>query len=99
METTRREILAAAGTVLAHPGTTSRPRRAKRVAGVTTIYHHNSHADLILSRLFQTEDRPLVVEEQSWATVVMFKACRRRSIRCPTPGMSRRSRTCRASGT
>lgn len=29
--------------------------RLKEVAGVTTIYHHNAHADVILSRLLQTD--------------------------------------------
>lgn len=31
-------------------------RGRKRVAAVTTVYHHNSHADVILSRLLQGED-------------------------------------------
>ena len=47
----RREFLAqgavlAAGAGLAAPG---RPR----VAGITTVYHHNSHADVILGRLLE----------------------------------------------
>ena len=29
--------------------------RIPKVAGVTTVYHHNSHADLILSRLMETD--------------------------------------------
>ena len=29
--------------------------RIKHVAGVTSIYHHNAHADVILSRLMQTD--------------------------------------------
>lgn len=29
--------------------------RLKNVAGVTSIYHHNAHADVILSRLLQTD--------------------------------------------
>jgi hypothetical protein len=33
--------------------TTARP--AKRVAGITTVYYHNSHSDVILSRLLQTD--------------------------------------------
>src|SRR4030095_4368734 len=27
----------------------------KRVAGITTVYYHNSHSDVILSRLLQTD--------------------------------------------
>lgn len=35
----------------------ARPRRErKRVAAITTVYFHNSHADVILSRLFQGEN-------------------------------------------
>ncbi len=30
-------------------------RAQPRVAGITTVYHHNSHADVILSRLTQTD--------------------------------------------
>jgi sugar lactone lactonase YvrE len=29
--------------------------RLPRVAGITTVYHHNSHADVILSRLLETD--------------------------------------------
>ena len=32
------------------------PAARKRVAGITTVYHHNSHADVLLSRLLQGED-------------------------------------------
>ena len=31
------------------------PARPRRVAGITTVYYHNSHADLILGRLLETD--------------------------------------------
>lgn len=31
------------------------PTRPKRIAAITTVYHQNSHADLLIGRLFQTE--------------------------------------------
>jgi hypothetical protein len=59
---TRREFLAAA---LAAPGLSALagaaepapvvPLPPKKVAGITTVYHHNSHADVILSRLLETQ--------------------------------------------
>src|SRR5437660_587814 len=60
----RREVLTAgAGIVCSSVGDASpvidspiARRRAKRVAGITTAYFHNSHADVILSRLLQGED-------------------------------------------
>lgn len=33
----------------------ARPAPAKNVAAIVTVYHHNSHADLIVSRLLQTD--------------------------------------------
>jgi hypothetical protein len=53
----RRDLIqAAAGlSMAAVPRAGAQPSR-KRVAGITTVYHHNSHADVILSRLFQSED-------------------------------------------
>jgi hypothetical protein len=52
----RRDALARGGALLAAPALGSARRRPKRVAGITTVYHHNSHADVILSRLLQGED-------------------------------------------
>ena len=37
------------------PATQPRPKPEIRVAALTTIYRHNSHADVICSRLFQTD--------------------------------------------
>jgi hypothetical protein len=31
------------------------PAHAKKIAAIVTVYHHNSHADLIVSRLLQTD--------------------------------------------
>ena len=31
------------------------PLPAKNIAAIVTVYHHNSHADVILSRLLQTD--------------------------------------------
>ena len=31
------------------------PQPAKKIAAIVTVYHHNSHADLIVSRLLQTD--------------------------------------------
>lgn len=55
MTLSRRDLLTAGGTLLVVPTWAADARRPKRVAGVTTVYTHNSHADVILSRLFQTE--------------------------------------------
>lgn len=33
----------------------ARPAPAKNIAAIVTVYYHNSHADLILSRLLQTD--------------------------------------------
>jgi hypothetical protein len=52
---TRREFLAGAALAAGTSGRASQ-RPAKRVAAVTTVYNHNSHADVILSRLLQRED-------------------------------------------
>jgi hypothetical protein len=52
MPLTRRSLLAAPGLAWCTEAS-ARPR--KRVAAVTTVYTHNSHADVILSRLLQTE--------------------------------------------
>jgi hypothetical protein len=49
----RRELLAGASTLMA-PDLLA--RRPKRVAGITTTYFHNSHADVLLSRLLQGEN-------------------------------------------
>jgi hypothetical protein len=53
MSVSRRSVLAGAATALGAVPAGARPR--KRVAGVATVYNHNSHADVILSKLFQTE--------------------------------------------
>ncbi len=50
----RRQALLGGSTLLAAAGAPA--RRPKRVAGITTVYHHNSHADVLLSRLLQGED-------------------------------------------
>jgi hypothetical protein len=52
----RRDVLAA-GSLLLPAVSLAGPqrRRPKRVAAAVTVYTHNSHADVILSRLFQTE--------------------------------------------
>ncbi|HLJ54043.1 MAG TPA: hypothetical protein VKT77_03335 [Chthonomonadaceae bacterium] len=50
----RRQVLAA-GAALVAPAAAS-PRRPLRVAAITTVYTHNSHADVILSRLLQGEN-------------------------------------------
>lgn len=36
-------------------GLPERPIHVKKVAGIVTAYHHNAHADVILSRLLQTD--------------------------------------------
>lgn len=45
--------------LLSQPGATPRaddaPAKPKRIAAVVTEYRHNSHADVIVSRLFQTQ--------------------------------------------
>ena len=48
----RREFLAR-GTALAAAGLGLAPSGRLRVAGLTTVYHHNSHADVILGRLLE----------------------------------------------
>jgi hypothetical protein len=53
MSLTRRTLLAGAVFLPCAP---ARPRERKRVAAVTTVYTHNSHADVILSRLLQGEN-------------------------------------------
>lgn len=45
----RRELLVGAGATLLPAS------RRKRVAAIVTVYHQNSHADVIVSRLFQTD--------------------------------------------
>src|SRR3954470_22060901 len=55
-DVSRREALMGGGALLAVPGAMAPARRPKRVAGITTVYHHNSHADVLLSRLLQGED-------------------------------------------
>ncbi|HLK55025.1 MAG TPA: hypothetical protein VKU00_00585 [Chthonomonadaceae bacterium] len=52
----RREALAWGGCLLAAPTLSAAGRRPKRVAGITTVYYHNSHADVLLSRLLQGEN-------------------------------------------
>jgi len=52
MPLSRRSLVTRAAGLLAGPAFA---RARKRVAGVTTLYTHNSHADVILSRLVQTE--------------------------------------------
>jgi hypothetical protein len=52
----RRGLLAGGSALLAAPGAAGSARRPKRVAGITTAYFHNSHADVILSRLLQGEN-------------------------------------------
>ncbi len=37
------------------PAGAAEPRPSLRVAGITTVYYHNSHSDVILSRLLQTD--------------------------------------------
>ncbi|MFN3650605.1 MAG: hypothetical protein ACK47B_13595 [Armatimonadota bacterium] len=51
----RRALLLGAPAALLGAAASAAPRRPRRVAGVVTVYHHNSHADVILSRLFQTK--------------------------------------------
>src|SRR3954452_14158553 len=48
----RRQFLAQ-GTALAAAGSGLAPQVRPRVAGITTVYHHNSHADVILGRLLE----------------------------------------------
>ncbi len=48
----RRKFLAW-GAALASAGTGVAPPGRPRVAGITTVYHHNSHADVILGRLLE----------------------------------------------
>jgi hypothetical protein len=45
----RRELLLAGGSLVLAP---DRPRR---VAAIVTVYHHNSHADMLVSRLLQSD--------------------------------------------
>lgn len=52
----RREAVAQGGALLASPALQASRRRPKRVAGITTVYFHNSHADVLLSRLMQGEN-------------------------------------------
>jgi hypothetical protein len=52
----RREALARGCLLLASPALPASSRRPKRVAGITTVYYHNSHADVLLSRLLQGEN-------------------------------------------
>jgi hypothetical protein len=52
----RRTLLLGAGGLMATPTLLTQRRRPKRVAGITTIYFHNSHADVLLSRLLQGEN-------------------------------------------
>jgi len=49
--------LAALAVVSAHASAAepTTPPPAKNVAAIVTVYHHNSHADLIVSRLLQTD--------------------------------------------
>ena len=49
----RRALLTGGATLLASP--TFAARKPKRVAAVVTLYTHNSHADVIVSKLLQTE--------------------------------------------
>jgi hypothetical protein len=53
---TRRKALSLGSRLLAVPALTAVARRPKRVAAITTVYNHNSHADVILSRLLQGEN-------------------------------------------
>lgn len=52
---TRRTILRSAGVlgVLGAVRTFGEERRVLNVVGLTTVYHHNSHADMFLSRMMQ----------------------------------------------
>jgi hypothetical protein len=52
----RREVLAGGCSLLVSPALAASGRKPKRVAGITTVYTHNSHADVILSRLLQGEN-------------------------------------------
>lgn len=52
----RRDLLTAGTLLLASEQTAPASRRPKRVAAIATTYFHNSHADVLLSRLFQTEN-------------------------------------------
>ncbi len=45
-----------AASSIVHGPSSAQKRPRKRVAGITTVYPHNSHADVILSRLFQGEN-------------------------------------------
>src|SRR6059036_205832 len=53
---TRRRFLEQGCIALASPSILSDSARPKRVAGITTAYFHNSHADVILSRILQGEN-------------------------------------------
>src|SRR5262245_33400271 len=55
MPFSRRDLLTST-TLLLASGSAGAARRPKRVAGITTTYFHNSHADVLLSRLVQTEN-------------------------------------------
>ena len=49
----RRDFLAGAATLAAAVGAGAAPPSRPRVAGLTTAYYHNSHADMILGRLME----------------------------------------------
>src|SRR5438309_189294 len=53
---TRRQTLAAGCAMLATPEIHASRRRPRRIAAITTVYPHNSHADVLLSRLLEGEN-------------------------------------------
>ena len=52
----RREIVERGCALFASPALPALSRKSKRVAGICTAYFHNSHADVILSRILQGEN-------------------------------------------
>src|SRR5687768_10661372 len=51
----RRALLVLAAFLCAHVAADEPPAPAKKIAAIVTIYTHNSHADMIVSRLLQTD--------------------------------------------